>query len=168
VVVPSTYVPSALAVKVPLTLKEPEIDTPVQVRGSRPSHAGATVPFTVRHDDITVHVPTTLPPQAVTFEQDNPLPPAPVVPPLELPPAPGWLPGLLEAHAPPMIMSAVAIARAADWSFIEGLLPKGDLLPAEILILGGVSFLVLFPESPRRITTDGQEGRVGPRHRVSL
>jgi hypothetical protein len=119
-----------LAVKVPLTLKEPEIDTPVQVRGSRPSHAAATLPFTVRHDDITVQVPTTLPPQGDTFEQDGPLPPAPVVPPLELPPAPDWLPGLLEAHAPPIIMSAVATNRTADWTFIEGTPSKESSRPA--------------------------------------
>jgi carbon monoxide dehydrogenase subunit G len=50
VVVPSTYVPLALAVKVPVTLNEPEIPTLVQVRGSSPSQDGSTLPFTVRHE----------------------------------------------------------------------------------------------------------------------
>jgi hypothetical protein len=46
-------------------------------------------PLTVRHDDNTVQVPTTSPPQASTLEQE--LPPLPVLPPEllpELPPEP--------------------------------------------------------------------------------
>jgi len=115
VVVPSTYVPLALAVKVPVTLKDPEIPTLVQVRGSRPSQDGSTLPFTVRHEDITFQVPTTLPPQAVTSAHDPPVPPpAPVVPPpLELPPVPdGVL--VVGLHAPENTPNAIAIARAAD------------------------------------------------------
>src|SRR5262249_31410572 len=66
VVVASVYVPLA-AVKVPVTLKEPEIATLLQVRGSRPSHDGSTLPLTGRHDEVTVQVPSTVPPHAVTF-----------------------------------------------------------------------------------------------------
>jgi hypothetical protein len=74
----------------------------------------------VRHDDITVHVPTTLPPQGVPFEQEAPpIPAAPVVPdaPLpELPPTPdGEL--LNELHPAAIVASASADARAADRTF---------------------------------------------------
>jgi len=54
------------------------------------------MPLTVRQDEFTVQVPTTLPEQAVTFVHDWPEPPVlefpppePVEPPLlELPPVP--------------------------------------------------------------------------------
>jgi hypothetical protein len=125
----------ALAVKVPLTLSDPEIDTLSHVRGSRPSHAGSTLPFTVKHDDITVQVPTTLPPQAVTFWQDEPPPVPPLdvppvpgpVPPLELPPVPEGAPEVA-VHAPEIVPAVNAIARAADLTFMEMLLTKWVLL----------------------------------------
>jgi hypothetical protein len=92
----------------------------------------------VRHDELTAQFPTTLPPQAVTFAQDNPppvpplevppvpvpaapleVPPVPVpVPPPELPPVPELF--RLVLHAPEIIANATAIARNADWTFIEG------------------------------------------------
>jgi len=87
----------------------------------------------VRQDELTVQVPTTLPPQAVPFEQEDPppvpleAPPVPVVPPvLELPPVPDE-PRELELQAPEIIANARVIVRKADWTFIEGLLPRGNL-----------------------------------------
>jgi hypothetical protein len=111
-------------VNVPLTLSEPEIVTPVQFRGSSPSHDGATLPFTVRQDDATVHVPTTSPPQDVPSWQVGPVPPVPVVPPLELPPVPGWPVPVVELHAIESKPAASKIAREADWTFILRLLPS--------------------------------------------
>src|SRR5262249_36965452 len=84
VVVPSVYVPLALAVHVPLTSSEPEIVTFMHVRGSRPTSEMSRAPLSVRHDDATFQVPTTLPPQADTFVHDDP--PVPVLPPPEVPP----------------------------------------------------------------------------------
>ena len=55
-----------------------------------PNDETSIVPLTVRQDDITDHVPSTLPPQALTLEQEPPeLPPVPTDPPLlDAPPAP--------------------------------------------------------------------------------
>jgi hypothetical protein len=77
-------------------------------------------PPSVRHEDITVQVPTTLPPQGDTLEQD-PVPAAPPAPLPGFPPAPD---GLLdpELQAPEIIPNATAVARNADWTFIERLL----------------------------------------------
>jgi hypothetical protein len=86
-------------------------------------------PLKLRHDEVTFQVPTTLPPQADPFGQDGPPVPAvpvvPAVPLLELPPVPVVFPVGLQA--PEIIANAIAIARAADWTFIEGLLTKGNL-----------------------------------------
>jgi hypothetical protein len=61
-----------------------------------------------RHDDETVHVPTALPPQGTTLEQDCPAPPLP-----ELPPVPdGMVP--LEPHAPKTIPKKAIASVAAD------------------------------------------------------
>jgi hypothetical protein len=125
VVVPSVYVPSAFAVHVPLTLREPANVTFLQLRGSSPANVmSRLLPPIVRHDELTAQVPTTLPPQAVTAGHDDPPPPppVPVIPPLlEVPPAPDGVP-VLEAQAPEKIAAAIAIARAADCTFIERLL----------------------------------------------
>ena len=59
--------PVAVAVNDPLTLREPEIVTLVQVRGSRPMAEGSTLPLRLKHDELTSQVPTTLPPHAVPF-----------------------------------------------------------------------------------------------------
>jgi hypothetical protein len=98
---------------------------------------------------LTFQVPTTLPPHAVTFEQEAPgaPPPGPVSPPLpavletpEAPPLlaipppllaipPPLLPGVPAlpavpfeppAHAPEITATAAAITKAADRIFIEG------------------------------------------------
>jgi hypothetical protein len=109
VVVSSVYVPLALAVHVPVTLSEPEIVGFTQLRGSRPAADGSTVPLSLRQGDITVHVPTTSPPQAVTLvEQDDPPPP--------LPPVPDGLPD--EVQPPEVIPAAIVIARTAERRFI--------------------------------------------------
>jgi len=77
------------------------------------------LPLTVKHDDVTVQVPTALPPQGDTSGQDF----APPVPLLELPPAPfPPVPDEFElmVHAPEIIPNNIAVARAADCAFIEG------------------------------------------------
>jgi hypothetical protein len=93
-------------------------------------------------ESLTFQVPTTLPPHAVTFEQEAPgaPPPGPASPPLpevletpEAPPllaiAPPLLPGVPAlpavpfeppAHAPEITATAAAIIKAADRIFIEG------------------------------------------------
>jgi hypothetical protein len=140
VVVLSEYVPSELAVHVPVTCKEPVTGALAQ---PAPTSVRSRLPLTWRHDDVTFQVPTTLPPQLVTLEHDAPAPPAPT--PFELPPVPDTpvLPGLvpelppvptvsvpplpvepntpleLEEHAPEITPTASAIARAADRIFIE-------------------------------------------------
>ena len=79
VVVSSEYVPSALAVHVPVTWRDPVTGADGQ---PAPTSDRSSAPATFRHDDVTVQVPTTLPPQGVTLEQDAPppLPPGPVAP----------------------------------------------------------------------------------------
>jgi hypothetical protein len=82
------------------------------------------VALKLRHDEPTVHVPTTLPPHAVTLGQDEPppvpvleLPPVPAAP-LELPPAPVRFEP--PAHAPDSIPAAIAIVKTAACTFIDG------------------------------------------------
>jgi hypothetical protein len=112
------YVPSALPVHDPVTLREPVIPTFLQLVGSRPANEISRFPLSFRHDDVTFQAPTTLPAQAVTFGQDAP-PPVPVVPPvpaaplLEVPPVPDtWSEGTVQA--PESIPNAMAIVRTAD------------------------------------------------------
>src|SRR5262245_35634412 len=113
VVVLSEYVVFALAVNVPVTCRDPVTGAGGQFK---PANVRSRLPLTFRHDDITVHVPGKLPPQGDTLEQDDPLPPPCPLP--ELPPVPDWPPEL-ELHAPEMMPRAIAMARAADWTFIE-------------------------------------------------
>jgi hypothetical protein len=121
VVVPSVYVPLELAVHVPLTVRDPEIVTFLQLFGSRPAdEISRLLPLKVRHDELTAQVPTALPPQAVRLEQDAvappplELPPVLVAPPLaELPPDVGELPELEpELHAAEISPNAITIVRA--------------------------------------------------------
>ena len=96
VVVLSEYVPSELAVHVPVTWREP-------VTGAdghpAPTDAKSRSPVTLRHDDVTVQDPTTSPPHGATLEQAPAAPPLPERPPVatapplpELPPLPVLLP----------------------------------------------------------------------------
>src|SRR5262245_18570093 len=79
VVVPSTYVPSALIVNAPATRSDPVIAADGQ---PAPANAGLSSPVTFRHDVATVQEPTTLPPHGASLEQDgDPAPPpVPVIP----------------------------------------------------------------------------------------
>jgi hypothetical protein len=147
VVVPSVYVLLAVAVHVPVTSSEPVSVTFLQLVGSRPaSEMSRLLLESARHDELTVQVPTTLPPQAATLVQDPelppvalppepfdpplwPLPPEPVEPPLcappepvepplcPLPPEPVWSPDW--AQLAEMIPKASANAKRGDWAFIE-------------------------------------------------
>jgi hypothetical protein len=80
VVVLSEYVPLDLAIQVPVTRRDPVTGAGAQFK---PNTDMSSLPVTSRHDDVTVQVPTTSPPQGCTLEQD-----APPAPPLELPPVP--------------------------------------------------------------------------------
>src|SRR6188508_3319424 len=83
VLVLSVYVPSALAVKVPLVVIVPVTGSLVQ---PRLKYAPSRSPARTRHDDgETFQVPTTEPPHGGTSVQDGPAPP---VPPAPLPPGP--------------------------------------------------------------------------------
>jgi hypothetical protein len=83
VVVLSTYVPSALAVKVPVVVSVPVTGTLGQ---PRLKYQPSISPAKAKHEDEeTAQVPTTEPPHAATSGQDGPVPP---VPPAPLPPEP--------------------------------------------------------------------------------
>src|SRR6185436_6800282 len=83
VLVSSMYVPSALAVKVPLVVSAPVTGILEQPRLKYiPSRSPASAK---QEDEETVQVPTTEPPHGVTSVQEAPLPP---VPPAPLPPVP--------------------------------------------------------------------------------
>jgi hypothetical protein len=115
VVVSSEYVPSALAVNVPVTASMPVTGADGQ---PAPTSDRSRAPLTARHDDATVHVPTTLPPHAVTFGQDAPpppLPPRPVVPALAPAPVDPPRPALHPAETSP---TASANTGAAERSFM--------------------------------------------------
>jgi hypothetical protein len=111
VVVLSKYVPSALAVNVPVTCRDPVTGA---VGHPAPNDAKSRLPVTFRHDDVTVQVPTTMPPQGVTLGQDPPAPPLP-----DFAPVPDE-PPRLELHPPRITPKAIAIARAADWTLVAG------------------------------------------------
>lgn len=105
VVVSSVYVPSALAVRVPVTRKDP-----VTAADGQPALASvkSSSPVTFRHDDETVQVPATVPAQGVTLGQAGPGSPPLPFDPLLLPPEPPPLP-----PDPPLHPSrAIAAARA--------------------------------------------------------
>ena len=119
VIVSSEYVPSALAVNVPVTARDPVTGADGQLA---PATVRSSAPATFRQDDVTVQVPTTLPPQGVTLGQDDP--PAPPLPspsrpsPPALPPAPGDPPEP-ELHPSQNIPSAIANASAAARIFMK-------------------------------------------------
>jgi len=80
------------------------------------------LPLIVRHDDITVQVPTTSPPQAVTFGQDAPA--CPPLPPVAAVPAAPGVPAAPDdplgpgAHAPENIPATTANTRTAERAVI--------------------------------------------------
>ena len=90
VTVLSVYFPSAVAVQVPSTLREPVTGAEAQ---PALDNDRSRLPVTLIHDDATVQEPTTSPPQGATLEHSPPpvLPPLPWDPPLPLEP-PLWLP----------------------------------------------------------------------------
>src|SRR5678810_258311 len=108
VVVSSAYVPFALAVNVPVTCRDPVTGVDGQ---PAPTSDRSRSPLTVRHDDVTVQVPTTSPPHADTLAQEPPAPPRPP----ELPAVPDGLPKP-ELQAPATIPSA--IVTTTDLTFI--------------------------------------------------
>src|SRR5690242_16710687 len=69
VIVPSVYVPSALAAKVPVTCRSPLTGA---VGQPAPTSVRSRLPLTFRQEEETVQVPVRSPPQAVPFEQDAP------------------------------------------------------------------------------------------------
>jgi hypothetical protein len=98
VIVLSVDVPSPTAVQAPLTRRSPVTGADVQ---PAPTNEGSRLPLTSRQEDVTIQVPTRSPPQAVTFEQDAPAPPAPEIPPaLTTPPLPDFPPVPDEAPEP--------------------------------------------------------------------
>jgi len=100
VTVLSVYVPSALAVKVPVVVSVPVTGTVGQPRLKyEPSRLPASAK---QDDDETVQVPTTEPPQGATSAQVGPAPPVPPAP----PPPELLLPELVQAEA-----SVTTIAR---------------------------------------------------------
>jgi hypothetical protein len=124
-------VPSPLAVKVPLTLRLPVIGAEVQLRGSRPADARSKLPLSFKHDELAVHVPTTLPPHAVTLVQVAAAPPpeapvapdvfpllAPLVPTFPLLP-PGSGGEFVDEQAPKLMAKVAATANTADCTFIN-------------------------------------------------
>ena len=113
VVVLSEYVPSELAVHFPVTWRDPVTGTDAQ---PKPNNDRSSAPDTLRHDDVALHVPTKLPPQAATLEQDAP--PAPLLLPLE----PELLPEpeLLEPELSPELDAEPEPASPAD--------PPGEVL----------------------------------------
>jgi hypothetical protein len=78
VTVLSVYVPSALAVKVPVVVSVPVTGILVQ---PRLKYAPSRSPAKAKQDDEeTAQVPTTEPPHGVTSVQDGPAPPVPPAP----------------------------------------------------------------------------------------
>jgi len=111
VVVPSVYVPSAFAVKVPVTLSDPAAVTGLQLEISSPAAPmSRALALNLRHDDVTFQVPTTLPPHAVTLAQPPVVPPVPAP---EVPPAPG-VPTVPALQATEIIANPKAKTEIAD------------------------------------------------------
>lgn len=106
----SAKVPSALATKLPVVVTEPVTGTVGHARLNRDT---SMLPDNLRHDDVTDHDPTTLPPQADTLLQ---LPPPLEVPAALLPPPdvaapPLELPADAEPFPPPDPLLHAAAAR---------------------------------------------------------
>src|SRR6478609_7178192 len=88
VLVLSVKLPSALAIKVPVVVSEPTTGTLGQPRLARVTSIS---PDSLRHDDVTLQAPTTLPPQGESALQLDPVPAPPLLllPPFEPPPMAG-------------------------------------------------------------------------------
>jgi hypothetical protein len=86
VVVPSVYVPSALAVQVPVTWSDP-VTGADEHPDANPKFDKSSIPETLRHDDATFQLATTFPPQVPALEHDaSPGPLVDPAPRLELDP----------------------------------------------------------------------------------
>src|SRR4051812_28887912 len=70
VIVSSAYVPLALTVNVPVTVRDPVTGADAQ---PAPAKDRFRSPLTFKHDDATVQVPTALPAHAATLGQAAPL-----------------------------------------------------------------------------------------------
>src|SRR5690242_10162640 len=83
--------------------------------GPVPICRSGRLPLNFRHEDATVQLPTTGPPQADTFEQDAAPPVLPEPPPPLTPlPALPWLLGAPSVvHPPHVVASVIASARTA-------------------------------------------------------
>jgi hypothetical protein len=137
VMVASVYVPSLLAVQVPVTCKDPDTGTVLHPRLAKVTSMS---PDRFRHDDVTVQVPTTDPPQGVAPGQLEP-PAAPEVPPVALdPPEPGDPPEP-PARPPELQPSAAAAAIRTVMSRMNVIRIGGYL----ICQLRGVSVKVFSP-----------------------
>jgi hypothetical protein len=84
VLVLSLYVPSALAMKVPVVDREPFTD---MVGQPRLVEETSMSPDNARHEEVTFHVPTRSPPQAAPLLQFG-APPEPMLPPVPSPAVP--------------------------------------------------------------------------------
>jgi hypothetical protein len=105
VVVASVYVPSDLAVHVPVTWRDPVTGT---VGQPRLDNVMSMSPDKVRHEDVTVQVPTTSPPQDSPLGQLLVAPPLPLLPPVAREPPLPVLPPV--AREPPLaVLPPVAL-----------------------------------------------------------
>ena len=149
VTVLSVYVPSLFAVHVPVTCSDPVTGTLAHPRLDRETSMS---PASARHDDVTLQVPTTDPPQVGPPGQFwgadvPPVPPEPVVPPV--PP-----PVVLEPLQP---LFAIADARAAaptrPMSLIR-IYPRG-LLSVRLRSCSGFFDSCFFPVPGASLTVPG-------------
>jgi hypothetical protein len=136
----SEYVPSDLAVHVPVTLRDPVIGADAQ---PIPKPDMSRFPVTAKHEDVTFQVPTTSPPQGETLAvavqvEPPPAPPLPEVPPLAtvpplllVPPDP---PALLLVPPEPPLLPVVPPDLAAE------LPPDAVVVPPVLLGSGSEDF----------------------------
>ncbi len=125
VIVSSEYVPSELAVHVPVTWRDSVTDAVAQ-----PRSVGTifTLPLTFRHDDVTDQVPTTVPPQGVTLGQLEPPPVAAPLPPVAVVPPVAGIPPV--AVSPPLLdVPPVAVVPPAVVTPPVLLVPPVDVAP---------------------------------------
>ena len=108
--------PSELTVKVPVVVKEPVTGTVGQPKLDSETSMS---PVIFKQEDITVQVPTALPPQAATLLQ---LPPLPIAPPVVLAPPIVLAPPTL--LVPPLELPAVGTVPAPALPLLLAPLPQ--------------------------------------------